>query len=63
MFGEDIPIPPRAAKPKSPPAMEHDKPFKPSNPGKRGYNRTLQKFPEYKENPTKPLVRKMPVEG
>lgn len=29
----------------------HDKPFKPSNPAKRGNHSTIEKFPEYKENP------------
>ena len=43
--------------------MEHDKPFRPSNPGKKGYNKTLAKFPEYKEDPKKALERKRPVEG
>ena len=38
--------------------MEHDVPFKPSNPAKRGYNRTLDKFPEYVEDPLKPVLRK-----
>jgi hypothetical protein len=37
--------------------MEHDAPFKPSNPSKKGYNKTLEKFPEYKEDPLKEVVR------
>ena len=38
--------------------MSHDAPFKPSHPPKKGYNRTLDKFPEYKEDPMKEIVRK-----
>ena len=42
--------------------MEHDKPFKPSNPAKIGYNKCLGKFPEYIEDPKKPIERKMEEE-
>jgi hypothetical protein len=38
--------------------MQHDAPFKPSHPAKRGYNKTLDKFPEYKEDPMKEVKRK-----
>lgn len=38
--------------------MEHDAPFKPSNPPKKGYNKTLDKFPEYKEDPLKAVERR-----
>ena len=37
--------------------MEHDAPFKPSNPSKRGYNKTIAKFPAYKEDPLKFVER------
>jgi hypothetical protein len=37
--------------------MQHDAPFKPSHPAKRGYNKTLDKFPEYKEDPMKEVKR------
>ena len=47
----------------APNRAEHDKPFRPSNPPKRGYNKTLAKFPEYKENPLKQITRVQPVEG
>lgn len=43
--------------------MVHDKNFKPSNPAKVGYNRTLARFPAYKEDPKKPITRRIPVEG
>lgn len=43
--------------------MTHDKAFKPSNPPKLGYNKTLARFPPYKEDPKKPLTRRVPVEG
>ena len=38
--------------------MTHDMPFKPSHPPKRGYNKTLDKFPEYKPNPMRVVERK-----
>jgi len=60
---EDIPIPHRAPKPKTAPPVEHDKPFKPSNPPKRGYNKTIAKFPNYIPDPKKPVTRRVPVEG
>ena len=60
---ENPPIPERPLKPKTAPSLVHDKPFKPSNPGKKGYNKTLAKFPRYQEDPKKPIERKMPVEG
>ena len=36
VIGEDIPIPAREPPKKKPPAMEHDKPFKPSHPPRTG---------------------------
>ena len=67
VFGSDVPLPKEEHTPRkrtqSPHAPIHDKPFKPSNPPKKGYNRTLDKFPEYKPDPMKPLERKKPVEG
>jgi hypothetical protein len=50
-MGEDIEIPQRKAKSPRSPLMTHDVPFKPSNPSKKGYNKTIAKFPEYKEDP------------
>jgi len=38
--------------------MDHDKPFKPSNPPKRGYNKSLAPFPTYMEDPLKAVTRK-----
>jgi hypothetical protein len=38
--------------------MSHEAPFKPSNPSKKGYNATLDKFPPYVEDPMKHAVRK-----
>ena len=43
--------------------MQHDAPFKPSNPPKKGYNKTIDKFPPYKEDPMKPTMRKKTEEG
>lgn len=62
VIGEDIPIPHRPPRKTSPPLMEHDKPFKPSNPPKLGYNAAFEKFPQYIEDPKKPLERKMEEE-
>ena len=59
VFGEDVEIKARPPPAKRKPPMEHEVPFKPSNPAKKGHNKTLNKFPEYKENPPKPLVRKV----
>lgn len=63
VFGEDVPIPHRQRKPPMGPLMEHDKPFKPSHPPRLGYNKTIARFPPYKEDPKKPITRKMKVEG
>lgn len=55
-------------KPKKPPAktkpqVEHDKPFKPSNPPKRGIvDKTIAKFPDYIEEKPEPKKRKAPKE-
>ncbi len=38
--------------------MEHDAPFKPSNPAKKGYNKTLGKFPDHIADPMKQVTRK-----
>lgn len=43
--------------------MSHDFPFKPSNPPKKGYNKTINKFPDYKEDPMKAVQRKHKQEG
>ena len=43
--------------------MTHDEPFYPSHPPKRGYNKTLDKFPPYKEDPLKVVTRKKEPEG
>lgn len=56
-YGEDRDYVARKPQEKRAVLMEHDAPFKPSNPPKKGYNKTLEKFPEYKEDPLKPIVR------
>jgi len=50
-------IPARAPRPKTPPLPEDQKPFKPSNPGKRGYNKSLAPFPAYIADPIKHVTR------
>lgn len=57
-YGEDREYPQRKYNDKRKPLMTHDVPFKPSNPPKKGYNGTIDKFPEYKEDPLKQAVRK-----
>ena len=42
--------------------MEHDRPFKPSNPPKVGYNKSLSPFPKYKEDPLQFISRRMEEE-
>ena len=58
VLNEDKPIPQRKPRTRTPPLMDHDKPFKPSNPPKRGYNKSLAPFPMYIEDPLKPVTRK-----
>ena len=43
--------------------VDHEKPFSPSQPGKKGPQATIDKFPKYMENPLKEKVRIKPVEG
>lgn len=57
-YGEDKEYPARKAPDPRKPLMTHDAPFKPSNPPKRGYNKTLDKFPPYVEDPLKFAARK-----
>ena len=62
-YGEDQEYPARKPAKKHVPLMTHDVPFKPANPSKKGYNKTLNKFPEYKPDPMKVAMRKKEVEG
>jgi hypothetical protein len=44
--------------------LKHEAPFRPSNPSKKGYNRTLAKFPEYiPQKETQPERRRPTSEG
>jgi len=56
-------IPAKARKAELPPPMVQEVPFKPAKPPRRGYSCTLEKFPQYMENPLKFTERKRPVEG
>ena len=58
VYMEDPPIPHRKEKKEIPTEPLHDKPFKPSNPPKRGNHCTLEKFPLWKEDPPKEVTRK-----
>jgi hypothetical protein len=62
-YGEDRVYPARKLPPKEIPPMTHEVPFKPANPSKKGYNKTISKFPAYKEDPLKAVERKKKVEG
>ena len=57
------PMPEKRIKPMTAPLIEHDKSFKPSNPGRIGYNKTLAPFPYHMGDPPRELTRKRPVEG
>jgi len=46
-------------KAQTPPGKLHETAFKPSNPSKQGYNKTINKFPEYKPDPLRIAVRKI----
>ena len=54
---ENPPIPQRKPPAKREPLMTHDAPFKPSHPPKKGYNNTIDKFPEYKPDPMRVVQR------
>jgi hypothetical protein len=63
VYGEDIEIKPRAPPAKKEVPNIHDgKPFVPSHPPKKGYNKSIAKFPEYKEDPLKFVQRAKPKE-
>mmetsp|Transcript_46718 Transcript_46718/g.34243 ORF Transcript_46718/g.34243 Transcript_46718/m.34243 type:complete len:82 (+) Transcript_46718:719-964(+) len=38
--------------------MTHDRAFRPASPSKKGYNKTIDKFPEYVADPIKVATRK-----
>mmetsp|Transcript_22743 Transcript_22743/g.21942 ORF Transcript_22743/g.21942 Transcript_22743/m.21942 type:complete len:82 (+) Transcript_22743:726-971(+) len=38
--------------------MTHDRSFFPASPSKNGYNNTIGRFPDYKEDPPKEVTRK-----
>jgi len=61
-YGYDGPLPKEKVPEKRKPLTTHDVPFKPANPAKKGYNRTIDKFPEYKEDPLRVVKRKQPAE-
>lgn len=63
VFGENPPIPARPPTTKPPPPYYQEVAFKPTKPPRSGYNCTLEKFPEYKPNPEKFVVRVKKVEG
>lgn len=62
-MGEDIPIPGRKPKEKEEFQDVHDgKAFKPANPGKKGVNGTIDKFPLHKPDPPTETKRFKPAE-
>jgi len=59
-FGKDEKVlQPGQPKPRGALPKLHENPFRPSNPSKVGYNKTISKFPEYKPDPIKIAVRKV----
>jgi len=56
-YGEDREYPNRSPPARRSPLMTHDTAFKPSNPPKKGRFGTLDKFPEYKEDPVRVAMR------
>jgi len=58
-FGKDGKvITKNVVKPQTTPSKVHEAPFRPANPPKIGYNKTLNPFPEYKADPIKFAVFK-----
>lgn len=58
-FGKDDKVlPPAKPLPLTPKGKVHEAPFRPANPSKQGYNKTINKFPEYKSDPIRIAVRK-----
>lgn len=51
IIGENPMVEPRKERPQQPRPEIHDKPFKPSNPGKRGKGGTLERFPNHVPSP------------
>lgn len=63
VYGEDVKLLPRPVSVKPTPSIVHDQAFKPPiKPPRSGYSCTIAKFPEYMENPTKPVTRKVKLE-
>jgi len=56
-FGNAKPLPQVRPKTVAPPPKISEYPFKPANPAKKGYNKTISKFPEYKPDPIKIATR------
>jgi len=59
VYGEDVHIPHKKPPIIPKPAITHDAAFKPAfkHPAS-GYNCTISKYPEYKENPMRIILRK-----
>lgn len=64
VYGEDVAIPHRPTSVRVPSKAEHERAFRPSMPIRKGQTTcTLERFPDYKENPPKALQKKPKVEG
>eukprot|EP00347_Sterkiella_histriomuscorum_P023179 403335648 len=57
-YGGNFPLSPEKIQRQSKFEVKHDVPFMPSNYPKKGYNKTIGKFPEYKEDPIIEVNRK-----
>jgi len=56
-FGSKKQLPRKARTPSPKSKKLHDEPFRPSNPAKKGYNSTISKYPAYKPDPMREVVR------
>lgn len=57
-FSLDKPLPEKKMDSPAKSSKVHDAPFKPSNPTKKGYNATFEKYPEHKADPIRHAERK-----
>lgn len=62
-FGLNQPVPQGKKYSFTPKSMHpHDAPFRYPNPAKKGFNKTINKFPTYKEDPLRIVTRKAPLD-
>ena len=63
VYGEDRPIPEKIIHVREVTKYDHDKPFRPSHPPRKGQiHKTINRFPHYQEDPPKEITRKVEAE-